>query len=128
MNNHSILNSAGLICLAGYTKLKIDDIEKKIDLIQKQNGIPQVPQTRATSSVDEVAVKKLQKENNVIASILVNMKETNDRLAEEISLLKKKVRTLESGNSSEPVMVNEEQECDENDYLELLKQIESETE
>ena len=39
MNNHSLLNSVGVFCVAGYTKTKVDELEKKVNLIMNQRGL-----------------------------------------------------------------------------------------
>lgn len=107
MNNHSLLNSAAILCLAGYTKTKIDDLEKR-------TGGPILPSTG--SNIQDI--KKLEKENNVIAGILVSLKETNDKMAEEIESLKKRLDLMEKITPDEKI-----DDAIESEFLELLKEI-----
>lgn len=122
MNNHSLLNSVGVACVAGYTKTKVDELEKKVNLIMNQRGL-RLESDKPANVNQHQTIKKLENENNLIASILINMKETSDILAEEIASLKKRICQLENGGTFKK-MVDEEQECDEEDYLKLLTQFE----
>ena len=122
MNNHSLLNSVGVACVAGYTKTKVDELEKKVNLIMNQRGL-RLESDKPTNVNQHQTIKKLENENNLIASILINMKETSDLLTEEIASLKKRICQLENGGTFKK-MVDEEQECDEKDYLKLLSQFE----
>jgi len=123
MNNHSLLNSLGITCVAGYTKTKVDELEKKVNLIMNQRGL-KLESDKPVNINQNHTIKKLENENNLIASILINMKETSDRLAEEIVSLKKRINQLEGGSGAVKQMIDEEQECDEEDYLQLLTQFE----